>query len=421
MLKNNFSKSGVTLDEFKKVNEALADITFNVEVLGKDLTFLSLCTIPSHQVPGKAVFYVFSEETLADFFEGKKLQIGAIDRSTIGEELLKELEETTGLMIVHRPTNTKYLVSDLAIPTMTIRSKVNGESTINRQNIVRNMHFADSIISMNERINFIYREENGIKKIFAGMGTQFKPVRQTIIADMADKISEDKVMGNAVVKFWGVDHAFTELNLAFPKLSEDFEAAYGVAGVIPGVQLMTSDIGRCSIIARGCYFRKGSNSYVVTDEIQNKHVSSVTAEEVLKNVDEGIFDKIRLFPELLATLIGKDVTDYSKIDLTSEEGQLKNRSAVSELYKKCVRQVFKSDLPVKRQKELIEALNDEINPSVPYTLYDIAMTFMDIPERIKGVDYVTLMNIRKCCAKAPQVISKQAKAVEEEESAYLSA
>ncbi len=420
MLERNFFKSGNTLDEFKQVNKDLADITHNVEVLGKDLTFLSLCTIPEYQVPGKVVFYVLSEETLTDFLNGKKQQVGSVALEDVGEENLEELKKTTGLAAVHRPTGTKYLISDWAVPTLTIRAKVNGESTINRQNLFRNMHFADSIISMNERINFIYREEGGIRKVFACMGTQFKAVKQTIIADMAEKIMSDKILGKAGVRYWTVDHGFTELNLEFPKLAKEFEDVYGVKGVIPGVQFMTSDIGRCSIIARGVFYK--GTSYVVTDEMQVKHVSSVTSEGVLENVNETIFDRIRIFPELLATLIGKDLMNYSRLDLTTAEGQDKNREVVSEFIKKTVRQVFMSDLPVKRQKELIEALCLEINPSIPYTLYDIAMIFMEIPERIKGVDYVTLMNIRKCCAKAPQVIAKKAKAMgEETEELYLSA
>lgn len=417
MLENRFLKSGSALDDFKEVNEALAGITYNIEVLGRDLTFLSLCDIPEKQVPGKVVFYVFNEETLADFFEGKKLQVGAISEESIGEELLDELRKTTGLVVIHRPTEQRFIVSDLAIPTLTIRAQVNGDATINRQNLVRNMHFADTIIARNERVNMVYREENGVKKIFACMGRQFKLIRQTIIADMADKIMGDEIMGKASVMNWSVDHSFTELNLVFPKLKEDFEAAYKVTGITPGVQLMTSDIGRCSIIARGVYYK--GHSYVITDEVQIKHVSSVTSENVLRAVNEGIFDKVRVFPELCATLIGKEVLDYSSIDLSTAEGQTKNREAITELYKKCVRSVLKADLPVKRQKELLEALNDEINPSIPYTLYDIAMTFIELPDRIAGVDYVTTMHVRKACAKAPQVIAKQAKSIEE--TLYLTA
>lgn len=413
MLENTFVKAGTGFESFKEECSKLAEQTKEMEVLGRDLTFLSLCTLPEKQVPGKAMFYVFNEETIADFIEGKKLQIGALPRESIGENLLKELEETTGLMIIHKPSETKFLVSDFAIPTLSSRSNVKGDATISRQNIVRNLHFADVIIAENRRITFAYREENGVKKIFATMGREYKLIPQTIIGEMADALIDEGEMGDAICKNWSIDHAFTELNLYFPDMKSDFEATYSVSDITPGVQFLTSDIGRAGVIARGVFYHR--DSYVVTDEVWIRHTLNVTPESVLEAAKGEIFEKLRVFPEVVATLIGKEVIDYSKLDLSSIKGQEENKKAMNALYNKCIRSVFKNDLPVKRQKALLEALSDEINPTVPYTLYDVAMTFMDLPDRVKGIDYVTTMNLRKACAKAPQIILKQAKTSSSEE------
>ena len=71
---------------------------------------------------------------------------------------------------------------------------------------------------------------------------------------------------------------------------------------------------------------------------------------------------------------------------------------------KTLDKTLKSILPKKRQIALLECLSDEIDGSRPYTLYDIATTFMELADRTEGLDEVTLTEIRKALAKTPYIL-----------------
>jgi hypothetical protein len=425
---DNFTVKGTNFEDFKNESQAMADITKDVVIKGGDIIFLSLCDIKERQIPGKAMFYVLSEEYISDFLlQGKPLRIGTIPVENIGEELLEEIRNTTGLIAVIN--NDKYIVSDIAIPTLSLRASVSGNMSINRQNLIRNLHFADAIISKNENIHFVYREIEGVKetgdkyivrKIFAALGSQFCAVPQTIITDAANIVADEGVLGTVNTREWLIDHEFTDLYLEFPDVAEELCTSYKLPDeVTPGVFMCTSDVGSSSIIARGV-FRKG-RSYVITDEVMIKHVGNIVPEDVVKRINDEIFPNIRKLPETLALLIGEEIADYSKLDLTKEKDAGKNFNAVLNLLEKTSKKVLKGVLPAKRQKALLECMADEINSTIKYTLYDIAIDFISVPDRVEGLDNVTLTELRKACAKVPFVLADNIhpSTVEKEEEIVL--
>ncbi len=425
---DNYGRNGKDYEDFKTESAGMAEITKDLVAKGIDITFLSYCDIPSAQEEGKVSFYVLTRDYIQAFLAGERLKIGRISLSEIGEDLLDELKATTGLMCIIR--DEKYIVSDIAIPTLGIRASVNGDMTTGRQNLIRNMHFADAVFAKNEKIHFVYREEQiGTKaddspimarKIFAALGGAFSPVPQTIIADMADMIGDESIMGRMDVREWCVDHLFTDLYVEFPEAAEEFKTAYGVTdNIIPGIFLCTSDIGKSSIIARGTYRIEGYSKSVVTDEVMIKHVGNLKAREICDRINGEILANVRVLPEALCSLISKEVADYSKLDLTTESGQRTNlkamQDAIENTAKKCL-----SDLPAKRRKELTDRMMDEIDPSRPYTLYDVAVDFMGVPDRIEGLDRPTVEKIVKSCAKAPFVLAdKKSGSSDKESDIYL--
>ncbi len=427
MILNPTVYRGSDYEEFKKKTEEMAGITKEIVVRGGDITFLSLCDVPEVQEPGKVVFYVLNEAYLSDFMNnGGKLRCGRVAEEEIGAELLDELRNTTQLMIMVK--EEKYLVSDIAVPTLTIRASVSGDNTIHRQNLIRNMHLADAILGKNENIHLVYRETqigekaDGTpiiaKKIFAGLGGTYRLVPQTILSEAADLIADEAVLGKMEVEAWSVDQRFTDLYLDFPEAAEDFAAMYKIDDTIhPGVFLCTSDVGASSVIVRGVY-RKG-RSYVITDEVAIKHVGAITPKDILERVNEDVFANIRKLPEALSELIGRSVLDYTKLNLSTEAGASANFSAVSGVIEKTFKKALKNVLPAKRQKALIECMVDEINSSLPYTLYDIAVDFISVPERIEGLDPVTLNEVRKACAKVPFILGDKKTAEKKEEEIVL--
>lgn len=406
-LLNTYSESGNSIETFKKENSEIAENTKELCVRSGDVIFLSLCEIPKYQVEGKVSFYVLSDEYITDvLMNGSRFCVGTLDENEIGEELLEELKNTTGLMAVIN--GVKYLVSDLAIPTLTIRSGVGGDETIARQNLFRNLHFADAMIHRNAPIHFVYREGinlegKEVRKILACFGSAYTYVPQTIMYDAVEEIVKDNILGDAPMRYWTISHEYTDIELEFPEMKEEFSKEYGI-NLMPGIFMCTSDIGKSSIIIRGIFYV--GRSYVIIDEILIKHVGKISKKDILEKVHDEIFPKIRTYPEVFAKLIGEYAVNYEKIDLTTERGCEKNLKMISELNAKVMRSCFKGVIPLKKIKQLVECMNDEINSSIKYTLYDIALNFLSIPERVEGFDRLTLNEIKKAAAKVPAFLGK---------------
>ena len=417
-LKDGFKRSGSEFDDFKGAVDDMVECTKDIVVRGGDIIFLSLCEIPEHQTPGKYTFYVLSSEYITDFLiKGKALRLGTVPEEKIPEELMEECARTTKLIAVIN--NEKYIVSDRAIPTLSLRASVSGDRTINYQNLIRNMHFADAIINKNENIHVAYREVEGIKKIFACLGSQYSYIPQNILVEAADLIRDKESIGESRVDGWLIDHDFTDLYVSLDGIAKEVMEDYKLPHAItPHIFLCTSDTGSSSIIARSCY--ASGRGYVILDEVMIRHVGKITADDILDKIDKTILPNIRKLPERLAELIGIPVMDYTGVDLTTEAGAAANFKAVSKIIEKTLKSAFKGGVfPQKRTNALLECLVDEINSSVQYTLYDIAMIFMELSGRIEGVDDVTITNVQKACATVPFKISAPAPSPSEKEEADI--
>ena len=403
--------SGKDFEEFDKESTDLAKATKLVTEKGGDVIFLSLCRIPELQEEGKLSFFILTPETLEGVQNGEHLKVGRVAINAFGEELANEMAATTGLCAIIR--DEKYLISDIALPTMTLRSGVKGDVTIHRQNLIRDMHLADGIFSKpKDNILFVYREEEvaeGVfaKKIFATMSKAYTYIPQTIVGDIAKTIMDEKTLGKASVREWEVNHLFTSLNLAFREAGEDISLAYKLPReCIPGVRISTSDVGKASVTVQGIVYAEGS--YLITDEIEHKHAGEISPKEILNLAKKEIFDKVRLLPETLGRLIGRSVADYASVNLATEEGREKNLLEMQDCITLIMRDCFKGTLPQKRQDALLECLFSEVMSDIPYTLYDVASTFLSIPLRIEGdIDRKTLDDVRKACARVPYYLDEE--------------
>ena len=402
VLRDNYSTGNSNYDDFKKENLRFASMTEDVIVRGCDITFLSVCTAPAYQKDGFYTFYVLNNDYVSGFLNnGARLAIGRIKTTSIPDELMHELMGSTGMMAIIG--EEKYLVSSYAIPTLTLRTGVSGDTTISRQNLIRNMHLADAVFSKNERIHIVYRDINGTKKIFAFLGSAYKLVPQTIVTEIADKVSAEAVLGKTETKGWRIDHEFTDLSLSFPEAADDFATMYTLpTKITPGLSISTSDIGANSVTVRSVY--SCDNSEIYTGEVSIRHSGSVTVAEIMNAVNDTIFTDIRRLPETLMSLLAINVTPVSA-DLATEDGQCSNHDTIVSLYKKILKKEFKKVLGAKKQTSLLEALSLEINSGIIYTAYDIASTFIGLPARMEGVDSYSLTEIKKICAKVPFVLA----------------
>ncbi len=422
ILNDHYRETGADYEVFKSKVSDMVGITKDITVRGGDVELLSYCDIPEVQEEGKLKFYVLSDSYIQDFLSGKRLVIGGVPKDAFPEELIEEMIATTGLVAVIG--NEKYLVSDLAIPTLSLRASVSGDKTINRQNLIRNLHFADAIISKNDTIHFVYREVDGVKKIFAALGSQYSYIPQSVITDAADIIMVEEKVGKAEVCRYEIDHDFTTITLSLPELSEAVKDDYSLPHAItPGIYLATSDTGSSSITARSVYY--SGRGMVILDEVMIKHVGKITGEMIVEKVNESLLANIRLLPETLSELIGMPIMDYSKVDLSTERGARKNMEKMSSILSKSMSKYLKGAMAKKTQKEILTCLMDELNSNVQYTLYDIAILFLELSARIEGVNAQTLYDIQKACAVVPFKLKKDmtsitsSKTEEDDEEAYL--
>ena len=409
ILFDNFRQSGTELEEFATSTKYMADITKSRVIRGRDVTFLSLYqgSDEKYLKEGCATFYILSDEYVKNFsFEFPKFYLAPISYDKISEELVEELKKTTGLAC--KIGDDYYAVSSFAMHTLTQRGNVGGDMFVQKNGFIRDLHLADVIFSCNDNCHFVIREENGFKKIFASLGAYFAPVPQTVLTSIIDEINTDGTMGKPVVRRWNIQHDFTEIYVEFPEAAEDFKRTYKLdKDIVPGCYICTSDIGFSSIIVRGTYSFGGS-SYVVTDEVAFKHTKNVTSKNIVAKVDVDIFAKIRKLPETLIELIGIEVTDYSKIDISTEAGGIVNTEAMRSIYDYILRAVEKSNRTAlfgeKRLNELLNCLVDEINSSIPYTMYDIAMIMLNLADRIVGFN--DTVRLQKALAKVPYMLLK---------------
>lgn len=413
-LQDGYEEFGVDLASFKDATHYMSSITHSLEIKDSSTCMvLSVCNEDPFQKKGCYAFYVWDAiniEQIPDIFAGdKKPVIGYKAIDDIPDVLYEEMSRSSAMAIVYH--GEFYLMSQLALPTFSIRCSVSGDKTINKSSLLRNMHMAEGWFDKTNRENvthFVYRKEeveyNGkttsVSKIFAALGARYIPQKQDILNDVIDEIVKEGVLGKMEVRTWHQDHRFTEIYLEFPDAGEDIKKTYDIKhDITPGLYLCTSDVGASSIICRGVYRIGKAKGYAIVSEEKQAHNKKMEAEEFVKIVDRGIFDKIRKLPETLAELF-EDVLDYSRIDLSTEDGENKNLLRVCNI----IRTITNSCLKVmgkKRVDAFTTALQAEINPQLSYTYYDIAIMLMEAPDRVEGLDSYSMSDLEKGCAKVP--------------------
>lgn len=402
MLRDSYRKDGTEIVSFEDETQKMVDCTKLKDVTSAQVEFLSYCSVPSAQRVDAYPFYRLTEESIERFLNGESLNVSYIKKN-YAPDLLEECVNTSQLLCLVE--GEKYLVSEYAIPTMTIRASVGGEKTINRVNLIRNLHLADGFLSKgSEHTKLLYREdENGIKKIFAFLGNYYHIMPQTILGDVVNFIEDEAILGKIEVKSWEIDHRFTHIYVEFPEGAEDFKDIYKIPdSIVPGISIMTSDTGCSSLSVRGTYRIK--NTVITFCEYLKKHTSEISAEDILKTVDERVFTDVRKLPETLVCLMDS-ILDYSKVDIKTEAGGIQNLEKFKDLAEETLRKCV-SDIGKKRIAKILEQLMEEIAEDMPYSFYDLAIILMDLQTRVTGLDRETESNFRKGLAKIPYVLEK---------------
>lgn len=386
-LQDNFRKIGTALDSFIKDITTISNATEIFTVKPTEITFLSLCRIPKQQRDGKLVFYVLSKEYVDDFVEfGEKLRMGAVDREVFGEELCDEIETGTGLLAVIN--GEKYLVSRSALTTLCQRACISGDTTVNRNNLARDLHLADGLFSRNERINFVYRTAGGLNKIFAAFASDFVLHKQDIITQALQH--EDFPFKDFSVRNYSIDNFYTEVELSLP----------GHAGLI----IRNSDVGLSSLVVKVVY--RYNDTFIIYSEHALRHDRGMSFEKFLHNTLAEAYDSLSSskFEEEMDKLSKIPVIDYTDFNEWNPFHKWDNYKGMEESLLNAVYDLLGKQLSKKALRTVTKSLCDSIEPSKPYSYFDVAMMLFEIPNSLT-LDAATIANVRKALADFPQTIT----------------
>ena len=397
-LLNEFATHGSSLEDFCKESELMDETTAILDVKGADIMFLSLCDLPEYQVEGKATFFVFNETYLDEFLsKGSKFRVGTIPIEYIGQELLDELKQTTGLMAII--DHEYYIISEIAMPTITFQASVGGNLTLTRNNLIRNLHLADAIISKNEKLRIVYRKEIigkdsiGVpitaKKIFACLGKYFYYTPASVLTEIVKDCST-----KMKVRSWDIDHILTNVHMENEPIAGLPDKVY------PGIIFSTSDVGRSSFTASGV-FRYG-NSITVTDVFSSNHKKKISKDEIMTAISHIMEDMIS-FEETLRKLQKYPLLDYERVDVSSDSGSAVNYQAITDIVSGMLNKFVKPVSSMARVNYLLNCIKDEVISTKEYTYYDIALILMTC-DRIKQMDRFDAMKLRQALAKIPEYL-----------------
>jgi hypothetical protein len=401
MLLNNFAAKGTDVSEFHTKLKELADMTTTVVVSAKELALLSQKEATDttnlwfyHLVPDDIWQY---NSAGVPYLKVRKISRDALVKMG-ASELLAEYENDTSLMMMIN--EHLYFTSDTLPLTLSMRSGVAGPDSY-IPSVERDIHFAKGL-NKDEGVTAVIRYVGGLRKIIATLTSKYTYEPQTMLTDIYNTIVKDGTLGKVECYKWSIDQHLAEIYIEFPEKAEEISALYDLDDkLIPGLYLAKSDAGECSITVRATW-RVGA-SITTQSELKRKHIGNVDEEKILEDVKTTIFDKYTILPETLCDLISQNITDPSwKTSLRKKEFENRNLSTVCEVIKNVFKELeMVKTIGKKHEKELYEQLCDEIDPSIEYTAYDIAMMIMSIPGHVSGLPAAYEPKLAMACGKAP--------------------
>lgn len=399
MLTDNYKATGRDMTGFIRNVKNFSDATEVLSVRGSEITLLSLCTIPRYQLEGKTVFYILSKENVESFIDfGERLKLGSLDNEEIGEDLLEELKNGTKMLFTY--DGEKYIMAKSAVVTLSQRVGVGGDTTVNRNNLVRDLHMADALFSKNEPVNFVYRYTENINKVFASFSGDFVLNKQDHVLKVLSDIRFP--FHEYAVRRYHVNNYISEIECDLPSRYE---------GIIPGFMIKNSDTGNSSFIVRSTC--RTGNSYAILSESILRHDKNFTYEKLINETfaqARKSFDKlVPIFEEKMEHLKNSWIMDYSSFDPLSDLSRNKNFSAAKILLKEGIG-IFKGNLSKKAQVSVLDALLDELDAGKKYSAYDIAAMLMHVPEYLSYLDESTLTNLRKNACYVPAFVEERVSA-----------
>ena len=358
-LSDDYQRSGSDLTELETALEEIDAMTSLQKVSTLDIELLSLDR--TRNTPkGNTAFRVFHP------YEGEKPSVGLSLDGSDTSKIKSLVKETRKNQLLLRINGKLHFTSSDMIYSMAARAGVGG-SNITRPSGRRDAYIAELFGVDDKDVKMIVRKSGNISKVFAMHSDRFGRIPQKTLLDIINQIKHG--LGTPVCNYWEVNHNLSMIQLDFPEKAKDFAKVYNISDhIVPGVRLLTSDVGEASVCAIGTWHI--GNGYACSDVYSRKHTVNIDLEVILKQINKQIFARYERIPQRLGELLLIDVSDPEAC-IASVLNQIKDKD--------------KRNLGKRRMDEITKLLCQQCNPALKYTAYDIAKTILALPDTLKGL------------------------------------
>lgn len=254
------------------------------------------------------------------FIDPKTLNpIKDLDDAIDYDAVIRELKDTRLMFRVMKPNEKSkdigkaskiYIVSKYAIATLCQRLKLNGDA-MHEPSLERDLHMARRFADCKSPVQFMVKKQAGIEKIFMVASSSYRFLPMDVIESLYTEFSKNGGMGTMKCEGWEINHSISRIRFTFPdkKTGTEIAIIYGRDDdevLIPGIEIISSDIGDCAFTVRG--FWKIKNSILYMDEVSKKHSGSITIDELKRETQRNIFDRYTILPKRIFTLLEMEIT-----------------------------------------------------------------------------------------------------------------
>lgn len=396
-LRDDFSMNGDDMDEFMDLCAEIDLHTSHVTKRLDSMEALSVKDCPENRKSDVKALVCYHMKPRDPINGGDMISTevplditGYLDKGFA--RLMEEAKTTNRLLFKETQTGEKYFVSNNTFNTLAQRIDCDGK-TLSHNSVERDLFLSrrmDTGISGTMVVKDLY----DVKKVFSVMSEKYAPVPLEVLSRITAHLSQSNCLGKPECLGWFIQHTKVMIIIKFEEYADDVALAYNLPKrMVPVVTLMSSDIGECSIIARGSWLTPYGDT-VPDMEYVREHRGTVNSAEVLKEVQERVFDKFTTLPERLADLMGVDITPAG-CDLNSASGQAANRSAVYNTFRWIFVKIGIGEILGKRRfSELMECIDYTINETKHYDAYDIATECFSLPSQLQA--YLVQANLGDC-------------------------
>jgi len=357
-LTDGYERSGTDLDELRTALTEMDAMTTTLYVNTLDVELLSLIAGQA-QTDGRIPFRVFHP------YDGEKPAVAVAMEDPVRKALLaplvKELDENKLLL---RVGNQLYYTSSMLMSTMCCRAGLGGIN-IYLPSTKRDAYIAELFGKDDRDVRMVVRSAGKVRKVFAMHSEKYTYVPQITLFNIIGEIKHG--LGKPVCRNWSIDHNRSVVHLDFPEKAKDFAKVYGTStSIIPGLRLVTSDVGDSSVCAVGTW-RIGS-VVLGSDVYTRQHKGKVDPAQILKDIDRTIFTRYERIPKALSSLLLISLSDPVAVI----ESVLRQIKMADKVGKRCAKSIEK-------------LLCGQIQPDLSYTAYDVAKSIMTLPATLKGL------------------------------------